>query len=307
MQDLQAEQINSGTPIPGETMPPSEQIERTDAPAREPSDTEARARAMGWVPKEEFRGPADNWRDADEFVRRGEEELPVARERLKETTRKVADLERKLRETAETHQRSIAQLERMSTRALDIQRQQIHASYEAAKRDAVSMADTDRYAQLVRDQQQALQQHDEQTHQAVVQPQRQPNPNGPPPLSPTDEATVNGWIEKNRWFQADEEMNLVAQRYHVKLGRERPGLSLEENLRETESYIRQRYPDKFGSTQRTTTAAAVEGGTRLATPTSRAKGANELPADARRQGEKFVKEGLFKDINEYAKDYWSQD
>ena len=54
--------------------------------------------------------------------------------------------------------------------------------------------------------------------------------------------------------------------------------------------------------------APVEGGSRLANGGApRARGAHDLPADAKRQGEKFVKEGLFKDLNEYARDYWSQD
>lgn len=38
---------------------------------------EAEARRMGWVEKEAYRGPADNWRDAATFVQRGKEILPI--------------------------------------------------------------------------------------------------------------------------------------------------------------------------------------------------------------------------------------
>lgn len=38
---------------------------------------EVEARAMGWVPREEFRGAEDKWVDADAFVERGRSVLPI--------------------------------------------------------------------------------------------------------------------------------------------------------------------------------------------------------------------------------------
>lgn len=244
---LESEQPNTGLAVPGESTPaPHQPIERTtaDAPAEGASDTEDRARAMGWVSKEEFRGPADNWRDADEFVRKGEEDLPIVRERLKDATRKVADFERRLRETTTASQQSIANLERMTTLALNKQRDQLIANYEAAKRNAVNSADEQRYDQLDRDMRAAVTAHDQQAYEAAT-PAR-PTQGQQAQLPPADAAAVSSWIDKNRWFQIDPELNVVAQSVHVRLGREKPGLSLEENLRETEDYVRQRYPDRFG-------------------------------------------------------------
>ena len=81
-----------GVTVPGESAPPANTggtFERQGTDGQHGDDTESRARAMGWVPKDQFRGPAENWRDAGEFVRRGEEELPILRERLRSTTREI--------------------------------------------------------------------------------------------------------------------------------------------------------------------------------------------------------------------------
>lgn len=40
---------------------------------------EKEAKELGWVPKDQFRGPEDQWRDADEFVARGREILPIVK------------------------------------------------------------------------------------------------------------------------------------------------------------------------------------------------------------------------------------
>ena len=43
----------------------------------------ARARRMGWIPKDEYGGKPDNWRSAKDFIERGENEMPILRERLR--------------------------------------------------------------------------------------------------------------------------------------------------------------------------------------------------------------------------------
>ena len=64
--------------------------------------------------------------------------------------------------------------------------------------------------------------------------------------------------------------------------------------------IRQRYPDRFGIS-RSAEPALVEGGGRMAT-SGKVSLSSKLTAEERRAGEKFVKEGLFKDLEAYARD-----
>lgn len=51
------------------------------------TDIETQASELGWVPKESFRGDPEKWVDAQTFVKRGEEFIPM----LKATTRRQAD------------------------------------------------------------------------------------------------------------------------------------------------------------------------------------------------------------------------
>lgn len=288
---------NDGIAIPGEA--PVSSVESSETQS---DDRESRARAMGWVPREEFRGPPENWRDADEFIRRGEEEMPILRERNRDLARKVSELERT---TQEFNQR-VASLDRMNQLALQRQRDQLIGQYEAAIRDAVRMGDEQRYDQLTRDRGQAL--HNFDTHvQEVAQPKPQPvkfDENGFVALPQTEAQARQEWLRSNPWFTADPELNQVAQHAHMRLLKEKPNLSLAENLAETTKYVRQRYADRFGSTA----APAVEGGGgRIpSAAASRKRTVSDIPASDRAIGERHVREGLYKDINEWAQDYFNQ-
>lgn len=294
---------NAGIVVPGEQAPPE-----SDQPAQSAGDDiESKARSQGWVPREEFRGDPEKWRPADEFVKRGEELLPVALERSRAAERKAQDLEARLAAREREFEDKIGRLERISTAAVQRERERLDAMYRNAQRNAVETGDTARFDQLDRDRQAAIENYDKYI-QEQVQPRR--DPSQPHSLPPDRQAVVDGWVQKNEWFNRDPELNAVAQAFHVRLGNEKPGLSLAENLAETERYVRQRYADKFGGTQsRQITAPMVEsgGGRMPSTAGPRAKGASDLPSDVRRVGESFVKQGLFKDLNEYARDYFAQD
>ena len=61
------------------------------------------ARNLGWLPKEEFRGNADNWIDAPQFLERGRTMLPILQKnnerlmgQLRETNAKLSTLETSL-------------------------------------------------------------------------------------------------------------------------------------------------------------------------------------------------------------------
>lgn len=77
--------------------------------AEQPTEVEVKARAMGWVPKEEFKGAEAKWIPADEFVDRGEHLLPIlhaTNRRLKEDIARqggqIAEITEALRVSRET-------------------------------------------------------------------------------------------------------------------------------------------------------------------------------------------------------------
>ena len=74
---------------------------------------EIQAKAMGWVPKDEFKGDESKWKDAESFVKDGYEILPILRERTKNLSEKfdnvtfeLAQTKNTLKELAEHHKKS---------------------------------------------------------------------------------------------------------------------------------------------------------------------------------------------------------
>lgn len=60
-------------------------------------DYEAEARAHGWSPKEEFRGDPSRWVDAEVFVKRAEEVLPLVKAANKHLKREVDELKKTIK------------------------------------------------------------------------------------------------------------------------------------------------------------------------------------------------------------------
>ncbi len=311
-----SDNLNQGTAIPGEGAPPPpvESFERAapvveqqhHEPAADAGDVESRARAQGWVPKEEFRGPPEKWRDAGEFVRHGEENLPVLRERLRAMERTVNDL----RQGQTQHQDTVQRLAKMSEVALQRQREQIVASYEAAMRDAATVGDVARYDQLRQDQVQAVQNHDRRVYEAGQNPQHQPGYQQPgqqqalPPAPPEFEA----WANRNQWFRSNTTLQNALLIEAKDIESQYPGMQPMEVVLQAEKAVRRRYADKFGPpAAQSRQPSAVEGGSRFAGGGSRQRSAADLPADARAQGERFIRDGLFKNLNDYARDYFAQE
>jgi len=288
LQQQEAPELDTGAEVSDEAAQGNEA-----QPSNENNEVETRARSQGWVSKDEFRGDPEKWRPADEFVKRGEELLPIALERARAAERRTYDLESQ-------YKQDIARLERMNNIALDRQRADLQARYDSAMRTAAANGDLDQYDQLSQNRERAIAQHDEHIQKQVR------GPDQPHQMPAEVQQAVTGWVAQNDWFNRDPELNAVAQQQHMKLLREQPGLSLQDNLAQTKKYVQQRYPERFGVTQRAPVMSSVESGGRMsAGAAARAKSGNDLPADVRAVAERFVKQGLFKDVNEYAREFFS--
>lgn len=269
-------------------------------------DTEKRARDMGWVPENEWRGepPRNGFVSAEDFLKRGEEVLPIIRTQLKrsedERRRQADEIAQMKREHGET----IKRLERMSTVALQQQRSQIEAQYAARKEAAVEVGDKEGYRQIVKEEKEAIKTMDERLAEPKDEKGKKPNGDVPAHVK----QTLDGWMDENRWFNSNDEMKSWAVGYHGQLLKDKPGLSLRENLELVSQRARKLFPDAFDLSSGDTTdddpprrrGSPVEGGTRTPNGTGRSL-AGKLPADAKAQASKFIREdGLFLEKGETA-------
>lgn len=80
------------------------ETEGTQAQKPDPAATESRAREMGWVPKEEFRGDQTKWIDAPAYVERGESMLPIMQANNRRLISEVQSLRTQLTQASQANQ-----------------------------------------------------------------------------------------------------------------------------------------------------------------------------------------------------------
>lgn len=232
-------------------------------------EVERLAREMGWKPESEWKGdpPKGGFVAADEFINRGERIIPIINGRLKRSEEEKSRLSAELEAVKRDHADNVKRIERMSKVALEQQREQLVSQYEARKEAAVETGDKDAFRQAQRDQNEALKKLDER----LAEPKEETEKKTKQPELPRDiQEVVTGWITTNSWYNTDEEMQALANARHMKLLKEKPGLSLSENLKEVRAYVAKRFPEAFNSGTDADDAepparrSAVEGGSRLA-------------------------------------------
>jgi hypothetical protein len=276
------ERVVPGTKIEGETIPdatPSdaEPSEAGGAEASQSSD-EDMARRMGWVPKDEYRGDLQHWRGAKEFIERGENELPILKERLRRQDAKMAGLQKTL--------------DSFKGWATNAERRAYNRAVKDLKDDqrkAVELGDTEAFDRIDRD------------IVALRKEYTPPPVNGVENQQPQDDLPeeLEQWAKTNRWFNADPVMQNLAISYHGKLLEEKPGMSLEENLAAVTAEVRKRFPEKFAAPRKS--GSPVEAGGRTGAPTG--KGYASLPPEAKAACDNFVSQGLLT-RDQYVKDFF---
>jgi len=326
---------NKGQDLENEEAPevsaPAPELESEDdnhLEAQVTPEIDKRARELGWVPKDEWRGDPERWRPSDDFVKRGEEILPIVNSRVKKLegeNRRYQDEIKSLRgEMVETRGRMeedfttrTKRLEGMARAALQSQREHMWQRFEGEKRKAVIDGNAEEYDRLSKDQREALVAF--QPEQDYEEPPKRPEPAKAPAQQIPQ--LVTDWMADNDWFNRDPVLTALASAHHGELLKDVPGLSLTENLERVTGYVKSKFPEKFGikpngSQPQRSYAPQVEGGGRQSQGTGRDKGWNDLPNEAKEAGKSYIVDdelfgyGDHKDLAKaqkaYARQYWEQ-
>lgn len=273
---------------------------------------ESRARRMGWRPKDEFRGDPNRWTDATTFVDRGENELPVLRERYRALDDRFAKLETT---TGETAKEMTARLKAMSStfdefrefskRGEERAYARAKAELEARMAAAVQTADTAQFT-VAKNELDAL-----DRSRAALPPPAEKRNDPPPPVTvvpPQLHPDAQAWIGDNHWFNRDPVMTNYAVALHTQLMQDRPGLSMKENLAEVKADIMSRFPEKFDNPRRS--GAPAVAGSPNATPVKKSKGKYpdfaDWPSDAKVAYTKFKAQMPKYTTEEYASIYFAE-
>lgn len=286
----------------------------SEAESHEPeaNPIEDRARRMGWVDEGAYRGPKHKWVDADTYVKRAEEELPVLRSQLRRYDddnaryeKANADLKAQLTEI----QKDFKAFGEHSRKAEERAYERAKSELESAMDKAVSEADEDTY----RAAKKRLKELDEvrpapqqQEQPATEQPTGQPSQ-----LSPAIQTFVN----ENQWFNNDIGLQGMMIKFNAQVMRDSPHLSESQRLIEAKRRLIERFPEEFPEEHRPAPAAKTNERRNDAPAVASPSGVNggkkpkkdktfdDLPDDAKQQYARFASRIPGYSKEEYARSY----
>jgi hypothetical protein len=294
-----------------------------------PEDIE-KAKEIGWKNPKDWKGnpPRNGFVKAKEYLERAETVIPIMRSENKKLKDELAESRAELKSFKDEIKVTVANMAKMSKVALDRQRAQLEDKYSAAIDAATEVGDKDQVRKLREAERKDLKEFDETAEQATEKKIEEGKKDVNAALPKEVQDDIAEWLAENKWYSADEEMQSIANLRDAKLLQEKPGLTTKERLAEVRKHIAKRFPEKFkaeddpddqGEDEKPARGSRVEGGSRVAGGGSGSR-FSKLPADAKAQADKFIKEdGLFlekgedpvKDIakarERYAADYFGDD
>lgn len=241
-----------------------------------------KAAAMGHMTKDEWtakgRDP-EKWRPASEFVERGENLMPILKERLAHQTKEIGEMKQTMQQLHQHFTKAEVAAE---------QRGWQRAILEIEKRQdaAVEIADVDEYQRLKKEKAELLN----------SPPQLPEIPQGPAP-------EFVAWEKKNEWYGVDEEMTIYADAVGRRYRDKNPKARLEEVFEEVGKKVRNRFPENF-SNHRREGSSTVEG---VTAPVKRGgKTFDDLPKEAKDAYARFAKQIPNFKKEDYLRNYdWS--
>lgn len=252
-----------------------------DTPQSEPADV--RARRMGWTDKEEFKGDPAKWVDAETFVKRGEEILPIVQHQNKVLEAALRKAEGEIKDFRKT----LTEYKNFADKAEQRSYERALRDLEAQQAEAVAAGDV----QAVRDITKEIAGLDKE-----VRSDTPAHPNG----WTTDYAdAVDAFKAENSWFETDRSMTAWAKAMDAELAAE--GTEAKARLKQLAKLAREEFPHKFKNPARDA-PGAVEGG-RMGAARGGAKTWADLPADAKSQAERFIKKIPGFTREKFLKDY----
>jgi hypothetical protein len=257
------------------------------------------AESQGWVPKERFRGNESDWVDADTFVKRGREILPILRKNNENLVKDLNATKEQLKEFREAAE----EFKKFQREAYERKANEYEDRIREIK-ESRAQAISDGDGQKVNALDDALDQAKEDLKEAKQAVKEADTVKTPEPASQAMEPELQSWLDGNTWFGQDKRMTGIANGIGDSLRLEFPMLKGKAFLDKLDEVLAEEFPNKFG--EKKSPASRVESGAgRQGRGGSNAQSYDNLPADAKAACDKFVKQKLMTK-EEYVQSYdWS--
>lgn len=262
-----------------------ETVEAPEGPTPEQIAAQEEARKFGWKPKEEFNLAPEGWVDADRFLELPSTQNKMLRDELKELRTQSAKADETFAERLERLDRANKAAMKAAMDQKDREFANRMAELQREQRKAVELGDVDEFDRL------------ERARQQMKPPEKVEEPEDT--TKADTHKQVEAWRETRPWAKDPFVFSAAIQATQTP---ENTNKSIPELLEVAEQKARTYFPHLFEAPK--PKQSRVDGGGLAGG--SRGKGANDLPAEAVAAGKEFVSSGIFKSLDDYAKDYFAQ-
>lgn len=271
-----------------ETTENAENTEVTESKANgttEPTDMEAKARRMGWIDKERFNGPDHRFVDAEEFVHKGETELPILRERSRKQDDTIVAMG-KAQDAMRADMKKIA-----DNMAIEQKRNYEKGVAAATTRQRTAAEEGDMPA------------FDAATAEiAAATPPVETEVPAADAAQPVPTEITEFTNKHKGWYMSDLNMTAYADREFEEISKKYPGFPLQQQLDAVEASVRKEYPNQFGNPNRNN-PGEVEGGGSPPPKTPKGKKFSDLPPEAQEMCDTLIRNKVIPDREAYIKEY----
>ena len=250
-------------------------------------DVEIEARALGWVPSNEFRGKSDKWVDASTYLERGKSIMPILRKNNEKMEREI----QALRQERINDAKKLETLEQASIAATKAAIERATRELKAQLKEAKTEGDVDRELEITEALEQ-VKEHERATSTSVQPVSQQLT---------AEQQRVNEefeqWQSENDWYILDKEKRDFATEYGQSLLASGQKLTSTQVLR----MVTKKVNDRFSNPQPIDRVSSSR--SRGGSSSGSGKSYADLDADAKkecdRQAKEFVGTGDFKTNKDY--------
>lgn len=242
-------------------------------------EAEDRARRMGWAPQDEWRGKEEDWKNAEAFIKAGEENAGWLRERNRKLDHALAQTTAKLNQMTESFETVKEHYTKVEQRAHDRAVKELKAQQKAA------VAEGDEAAF-------------ERIDGEIEDLRKEATPAKKREATADEDPDFIAWHTDNDWYNEDVEMTVYANQANTVIARKR--LVGRAHYDAITAEVKKRFPDHFENPKRKQ-AAAVEAGGEGAQRGGK-QGYQNLPSDAKAVCDRLVADGVLTQ-KQYCEDY----
>jgi hypothetical protein len=260
------------------------------------SKSEQEAKQFGWVPKEDFKGDPEQWRDADTFLQRGKEINGFLRKDLEKL--EVIQAKKDAAHAAELLEirATMEEFKEFHNMTLDATYKRAVADLRKEKAEAIEQGDGARVVEL-----------DDEIDKIkeAQKPAQKEKPKNDSPQA-NDKAYYE-WLDDNQWYITNETLGKAAEKYGEIINAKTPDLKGKPFLDEVVKRVKEAFPDVFENPNRKlgSTSDSSDSGTRDKGSKNKQSYEN-LPPEGKAQCDKFIKQGIFKTREAYCAELdWS--